>query len=67
MSKPRPRATGAKMARTASANKKLPLLSSGGLVADKLLWLPTSFSVCSFLAFFSESTEPSLCVAPALY
>jgi hypothetical protein len=67
MPRPRPRATGAKVACTASAKKKLPLPSLGGSVADKPLWLPASSSVCSLLALFSESSEPSLYGAPALY
>ena len=37
-----------------------------GSVADKPLWLPASSSVCSLLALFSESSEPSLYGAPAL-
>jgi hypothetical protein len=55
MPRPGPRTTGAKMARTASAKKKLPLLSLGGSVAHKPLWLPASSSVCSLLTLFSES------------
>jgi hypothetical protein len=39
----------------------------GGSVADKPLGLPASSSVCSLLALFSESSEPSLCGAPTLY
>jgi hypothetical protein len=54
-------------ARTTSAKKKLPLPSLGGSVADKPLWLPASSSVCSLLALFSESSEPSLYGDPALY
>jgi hypothetical protein len=56
-----------KMARTASAKKKLPLPSLGGSVAHKPLWLPASSSVCSRLTLFSESSESSLYGAPALY
>jgi hypothetical protein len=48
MPRSRPRATGAKMARTASAKKKLPLPSLRGSVADKPLWLPAPSFVCSF-------------------
>jgi hypothetical protein len=55
------------MARTASAKKKLLLPSLGGSVAYKPLWLPASSSICSLLALFSESLEPFLCGAPALY
>jgi hypothetical protein len=47
--------------------EELPLPSLGGSVADKPLWLPASSSVCSLLAFFSESSEPSLYGTPALY
>jgi hypothetical protein len=65
MPRPRSRATGAKMARTASAKKKPLLPSSGGSVADKPLWLPASFSVCSLSALFSESSELPLRGAPA--
>ena len=59
--------TGAKMARTASAKKKLPLPSFGGSVAHKPLWLPASSSVCSLVTLFSKSLESSLYGAPALY
>jgi hypothetical protein len=38
-----------------------------GSVADKPLWLPASSSVCFLLTLFSESSEPSLCGASALY
>jgi hypothetical protein len=67
MPRPRPRATGTKMARTASAKKKLPLPSLGGSVVHKPLWLPASSSICSLLTLFSESLESSLYGAPALY
>jgi hypothetical protein len=59
--------TGAKMARTANAKKKLPLPSLGGSVAHKPLWLPASSSVYSLLTLFSKSLESSLYGAPALY
>jgi hypothetical protein len=47
--------------------EKTPLPSSGGSVADKLLWLPASSSVYSFSTLFSESSELSLRGAPALF
>jgi hypothetical protein len=52
------------MARTASAKKKPPLLSSGGSMADKPLWLPAYSTVCSLSTLFSESSELSLCAVP---
>jgi hypothetical protein len=45
----------------------LKMGSLGGSVAHEPLWLPASSSVCSLLAFSSESSEPSLYGAPALY